>query len=255
MRPGDIVRYDYADPSQPQHTFTVLEVDGLNVQTIDNWGGTVNLHWTNYQQWANPASVTIYRITQDMNTIALSDTADASIGSGGADRMRGLGGDDWMSAGLGRDILFGGSGLDTLDGGDGDDILRGEADNDALSAGAGRDTLFGGAGDDRIDGGSARDVLTGDAGRDIFVFQSASDTNGDRIRDFRHGVDLLDVSRFAAQSDFIGGRGFHATPGVSEIHYDRTTGQLSGDTNGDGVADWTLTLTNRPALSATDFIF
>jgi Ca2+-binding RTX toxin-like protein len=139
---GDIVRFDYADPAKPQHTFTVLDVQGSQVLTIDNWNSNLNQHWTNFEALAAPSGVTIYRITSSINLINGGAVPDALVGSERADRMLGAGGNDGLFGGLGDDELFGGDG------------------NDSLSGGSGTDTLSGGTGADSLNGGDGWDIAS-----------------------------------------------------------------------------------------------
>src|SRR5262249_21702584 len=56
----------------------------------------------------------------------------------------------------------------------------------------GRDTIFGNDGDDLIAGGSGPDTLGGGDGSDRFVF--GNDLAVNRITDFTHDLDQLDIS-------------------------------------------------------------
>ena len=104
----------------------------------------------------------------------------------------GRGGDDEIDGDDGSDRLFGGKGDDDIDGDDGDDRLFGGAGNDDLDGDDGQDRLAGGRGDDTLDGGAGNDILRGGAGADTFVVDD--DEGGrDRIADFAHGVDVIDL--------------------------------------------------------------
>jgi Ca2+-binding RTX toxin-like protein len=173
-----------------------------------------------------------------------SGLADEYLGTGFADRMSGAAGNDSLDGGGANDRLAGGSGQDQLEGGLGNDQLRGEA---------GRDQLSGDAGADRIYGEAGRDTLSGGAGADDFIFALRAEVNGDRIMDFRHGSDDINLRAFMKGGAFIGGRAFSGQD--DEVRYVRAKGLLQGDVNGDGKADWSLTIVNKVALSAADFIF
>jgi Ca2+-binding RTX toxin-like protein len=127
LRPGDIVRADYADPNKSQHTFTVLEVNGGLIRSIDNANsnGAILDHWRDYSTIMAPSSVTVYRITETLNTINGSNGNDALVGTNRGDRILGNLGNDQIFAGTGNDTLEGGEGNDTLDGGGGGDTLIG----------------------------------------------------------------------------------------------------------------------------------
>ena len=108
----------------------------------------------------------------------------------------------------GSDRIIGNSGKNTLWGGKGDDTLRG---------GAGSDTLFGENGNDVLEGGSGADVLDGGYGLDIFVFTDSS--GADRIRDFRNGLDRMQMKGFAFEDITIADAGADAllTFGTSSV--------------------------------------
>lgn len=184
---------------------------------------------------------------------------DSLTGGAGADRLEGGGGADTLSGGTGADTLLGGGGADSLAGGAGADLMEGGTGADSLGGGGGRDRLLGGAGNDGLAGGAAadtliggagRDILTGGAGADRFVFLAASDSGAtaakaDRITDFRHGQDRIDLSAIdalpATKRDdafaFIGREDFHGTAG--ELRQ-TTAGLVQADLDGDGRADFTI---------------
>jgi Ca2+-binding RTX toxin-like protein len=149
-----------------------------------------------------------------------------------------------------------------------DNQIYGNSGDNILSGGAGRDTISGGAGNDRIIGGAGTDLLTGGTGTDTFVFNGTGDfeTSGavEKITDFsRTDSDRLDFSPFDANSNaagiqhfnFIGTGAFTHTAG--ELHYASISGGvlLTGDVNGDGVADFTLQVMGVTTLQSSDFIF
>ena len=143
---------------------------------------------------------------------------------------------------------------DTLSGGKARDDLKGADGADQLFGGMGGDILTGGGGNDTLVGGAGQDVLRGGAGADVFVFGAAGDTpvaNPDRIADFAHGVDLIDLGGFMAGGVFIAGAGFDGVAG--EVRYD--AGSLSGDVDGNMVADWSIILTGNPAIDSGDLRF
>jgi Ca2+-binding RTX toxin-like protein/subtilisin family serine protease len=151
-----------------------------------------------------------------------------------------------------------------IDGLAGNDRLYGNNGNDRLDGGTGNDRLFGGRGNDTLSGGKGHDVLSGNAGRDVFVFATSPHSAGrDVISDFNHAQDTirLDHHAFAAI-----GRGaldpgyFRVGPSALDandhIIYDRSTGVLSYDANGNaagGVTELAI-LTHTPLLAANDFV-
>ncbi|WP_247893084.1 Calx-beta domain-containing protein [Azospirillum baldaniorum] len=149
--------------------------------------------------------------------------------------------DRTLSGTAGDDEVNGGAGLDTISGGAGNDLLRGMG---------GADSLNGGAGDDTLDGGTGRDILTGGAGNDVFRFDGIGDVGNDVITDFGPG-DQIDLSEMGVR--FIGDRAFtggYPNYGPAQVRYRTDVGStvLEFDSNGDGVADHSITLTGAHAL-------
>lgn len=189
---------------------------------------------------------------------------DGFTAGDGNDTAYGRGGNDSLSGENGNDRLFGETGNDTLSGGSGSDSIYGGADNDILTGGADADTLYGEAGTDTLTGGSGRDMLYGGAGNDIFAFDDgdsgATVATADRIMDFAAGdrIDLSAIDAIVMDSttpfSFIGTSGFSQTAG--ELRYQFVGGEtyISGDTNGDGIADVLIRVQGNIALTAADFI-
>lgn len=192
------------------------------------------------------------------------DVVDAGLGD---DFVDGGSGNDYIFGGQGRDFLLGGDGNDEIDGGIGADLLFGNAGDDRLIGGWGDDSIDGGAGNDIIIGGTGEDILSGGSGADRFVYEVVSDSgvgkgNRDRILDFTRGSDLIDLSAIDANStaagnqsfSFIGNSAFHNVAG--ELRY--ANGILSGDINGDGVADFQIQISagngTPPPITASDII-
>lgn len=192
------------------------------------------------------------------------DVVDAGLGD---DFVDGGSGNDYIFGGQGRDFLLGGDGNDEIDGGIGADLLFGNAGDDRLIGGWGDDSIDGGAGNDIIIGGTGEDILSGGSGADRFVYEVVSDSgvgkgNRDRILDFTRGSDLIDLSAIDANStaagnqsfSFIGNSAFHNVAG--ELRY--ANGILSGDINGDGVADFQIQISAGngapPPITVSDII-
>ena len=116
----------------------------------------------------------------------------ASIVLAGDDVGTGSSGDDQVSSFGGNDTLFGGSGSDRLMGGEGNDSLLGQSGNDELLGQAGDDDLLGSEGVDTLEGGSGNDVLFGGENTDVFRFSGQIDQ--DRIEDFDHASEVLEIS-------------------------------------------------------------
>jgi hypothetical protein len=132
------------------------------------------------------------------------------------------------------------AGTDRILGTGGADFLRGDNGNDSLD---------GGVGNDRIWSGVGADVLTGGAGADVMIFTSAAEAKGDKITDFEHLMDKISLTAFMPGGHFVGSAALSA---AGDVRYDQTSGILSGDVNGDGRADWTLTLQNKALLTPPD---
>lgn len=185
-------------------------------------------------------------------------------GTDGANDLRGYGGNDLIQALGGDDRVFGGSGADTIQGGDGADTIAGEAGSDNLRGNEGADVLKGGDGADTLDGGAGADTLSGGAGADMFIFRQGDlSLNADRILDFSRldgdkislqsidaNVNLAGDQRFA----FIGTEAFRKVAGELRMELSPDGVMLSGDTDGDGIADFQLFVMPGQTLTAADFI-
>jgi serralysin len=123
----------------------------------------------------------------------------------------------------------GGSARDLLWGNAVDNVLKGMAGNDVLDGFEGKDTLWGGA------------------GADTFQFHNLE--TGDSISDFASGTDKIDVSALGFDS-FVGHAAFSHTAG--ELRFDQ--GVLSGDLNGDGAADFAVTVHGSPDILVSDLV-
>jgi serralysin len=152
---------------------------------------------------------------------------------------------------------------DTLRGDDYANVLDGLGGDDTLIGRSGNDTLIGGAGNDRLQGDRGVDTLTGGAGADTFVFTLISDSRSssgrDTITDFSAAeLDRIDLRGIDASSraggdqafNYIGTAGFNRIAG--ELHF--VNGMVEGDVNGDGIADFQLTMRGISSLAAGDFI-
>jgi Ca2+-binding RTX toxin-like protein len=160
------------------------------------------------------------------------------------------------------------TGSDAIDG-TGNELankLFGNAEANVLSGLAGDDRLSGGDGSDTLIGGAGRDVLTGGADADTFRYLSASDTGAtaatrDRIADFVAGTDQIDLAAIDAVDggtddafSFVGAAAFSGTAGELRAGAAGTNTLVSGDLDGDAVADFQILLTGAHTLSAGDFL-
>ena len=156
-----------------------------------------------------------------------------------------------------RLVLIGDADLNAR-GGAQDDKLIGNAGANRLTGGGGEDLLIGGLGKDIVIGGKGADNLFGGRGTDTFRFATEGDANGDRISDFGMGKDRIDLGRIDADTtrggnqrfDFIDDHGFSRTAGELATR----NGLLAGDTDGDGVADFTIHLQSDVDLGRADLV-
>jgi Ca2+-binding RTX toxin-like protein len=186
------------------------------------------------------------------------------VGSSGNDRLLGMNGDDLIQGASGDDQIFGGNGDDDLRGDGGNDQLDGGAGIDKLSGGDGSDVLSGGTGNDILDGGSGSDTMTGGSGADVFKFRSADlgPEFFDTITDFARGTDKIDLrgidARVSTSADdafrFIGSAAFSGQAG--ELHWSAASGGItvSGDIDGDKIADFSIFLQSTTIITASDFV-
>jgi len=182
--------------------------------------------------------------------------------------QRALAGNDAFNGGNLNDYLVGFGGNDVMRGNGGNDTLRGEAGNDTLLGHAGNDVLNGGAGADKLTGAQGVDTMVGGPGNDIFVLNvGVTAANRDVLSDFspnaagnndtfhlenavmtKLAVGLLPPASFRVGAAALDANDF--------IVYNKATGVLSYDFNGNaagGLAPLAV-LTNKPALTAADFV-
>lgn len=205
------------------------------------------------QKWFEVSDVRLNATT--FSAYALAGDADAAM-------RHVLSGADTIDGSSRADRLLGFAGNDILNGNGGKDRLEGGAGKDRLSGGSGADLLQGGAGADVLRGGAGKDTLDGGRGADHFVFTSLNEAgNGfgrDLIRDFEPGIDDIRLSAIDADTTragdqafvFIGGDGF--TGAAGQLRY--ANGVVSGDVNGDTVADFQIGIVNGAEIGASDFV-
>ncbi len=198
-------------------TGTISRVLYNNPELGDNY-----LNWTGLN--VSAAKLADYGYTGKwaaLNTLLFS-TSDTYRMTDSADAVRGFGGND---------VIYGFNGTDRLYGDVGNDKLDGGAANDRLYGNDGADTLLGGAG---------ADTLTGGAGADVFAF--AETGSGNIITDFRAADDAMrfddavfDAFSYTGQvrtAAFV--LGTTATESGDRFIYQRSTGSLWYDSDGDG---------------------
>jgi autotransporter-associated beta strand protein len=134
--------------------------------------------------------------------------------------------------------LDGNVGANSLDGGQGNDTLYGLGGND---------TVIGGDGADLLDGGAGADSLVGGAGADIFLFNSSIEANDDLVGDFTVAEgDRIDLRPIDANVLIVGDQDF---TWIGETSFGAVAGELrfadailEGDLDGDGTADFQISL-------------
>jgi serralysin len=136
-----------------------------------------------------------------------------------------------------------------------------------IYGGTGSDTFTGGDGADWLFGGGGGDTMTGGAGSDIFYYDDVAQSTaaaGDQILGFASGdkIDVSGIDAIAGGGDdafaFLGSDPF--TNHAGQLRVQNTSGStwlVQGDTNGDGVADFQLTLVVGDAhpITSADFTF
>jgi serralysin len=180
----------------------------------------------------------------------LADLGYASSNKGEAS------GDTYVSV----ERLIGSIHADSLRGNNAANAIKGSGGNDTLVGREGNDVLDGGLGNDRLFGQAGRDILIGGSGHDIFVFRSASESRGpvmDTIRDFVPGVDRIDLRAMDANAIWSGNQAFTF---IGKAPFSGKAGQLSfsggivsGDMNGDQIADFQIRAIGVSALTKADF--
>jgi len=205
-----------------------------------------------------------------------NDGADVLVGGSGRDYLDGGAGTDTASyAGAVRGVFadltipasntndaYGDTyvGIENLTGSSYGDSLRGNEAANLLQGGAGNDSLYGRGGNDVLRGASGTDTLSGGTGADIFDFNSIKESlpsAPDTIKDFVRGVDHIDLRTIDANSrisgdqafSFIGNKAFSGHAGQLKF----SGGVLSGDINGDKIADFHIKVAALSALSSGDF--
>ncbi len=221
---------------------------------------------------------------------------DNLLGRGGNDRLAGLAGNDKIDGGDGFDTVMyhydhdgnGGrqgivadlgtgividttahrdtlTSIEAIEGSTFGDSIRGSSGNNDIFGFGGGDTLRGLAGTDWISGGLGNDILYGGAQADRFVFDWQLGTNNvDQIKDFAVNVDEIWLWKpifTSIGTSFTSGEfriGAAAADSNDRIIYNKSTGELTYDSNGSGAGGATVfaVLAKNLALDAGDiFVF
>ncbi len=148
----------------------------------------------------------------------------------------------------------------------GNDSITGGAGGDALTGAAGNDILRGNGGADSLTGNDGTDIMTGGTGADTFVFTAITDfgpagqedviTDFNRVEGDRIRLNQVDANTNAGGDQAFTFLGTAAFTGVAgQLHYVASGADLvvSGDINGDGVADFQFKVLGLTSLQAGDF--
>ncbi len=157
----------------------------------------------------------------------------------------------------------------TFRGGSAGETYNGSDDGwETIDGGGGNDTLYGNGGRDTLRGGLGRDKLYGGSGIDTFDFDSVKEIGkkkgkSDFIGDFEAGVDLIDLSTIDANTKKKGDQGFKLLKKegadlkkAGHLAYEQKKGKtyLTGDTNGDKKADFSIELAGKIDFEKADFV-
>lgn len=171
------------------------------------------------------------------------------------------------------------SGVENVTGGSFADNIRGDSSGNQLAGGrvsdrlygrAGDDTLLGGTGADALYGGIGADVMTGgeDEGRrDRYIYFSSSESgvgagNRDIVTDFVVDEDRIEITRLDANTNisgnnsfnFIGDENLSGTAGELGYRHESAQTIVQADFDGDGAADFEITLSGILTLTVDDFL-
>ncbi len=147
--------------------------------------------------------------------------------------------------------------------------LNGTGTNAAnrLEGGTGKNKLTGLGGNDILDGDKGADILNGGLGADDFDYNVLSDSGltsatRDTIQGFQRGIDDIDLRTLDARSGvagnqaftFIGAQAFHDRKGELHLRDSGANIIVEGDVNGDGRADFSITVLGVANLAKGDFL-
>lgn len=231
-----------------------------------------------------------------------SNSNDTLTGDGGVNRLEGGLGNDTLDGKAGADTMIGGNGNDTYivdvagdkttetSAAGGIDLLKssvtrtlganlenliltganaingtGNGLANTLTGNAKANVLKGMNGADTLIGGAGIDTLTGGSGADKFVLNAAAKaTNADKITDFTHSSDKIQLENSVfttlgagtgtlAAAKFFAGANAHDAD--DRILYDGATGKLYYDSNGSAAGHKVLiaTLDAHLTVTASDF--
>ena len=139
-----------------------------------------------------------------------------------------------------------------------------------ITGNAAANDIIGNAANNVLIGGLGADGLTGGGGADVFKFNATTESTvgllHDLILDFSSlEGDKIDLSVIDAQTNIAGNQAFNFignnfggdvvfTHQSGQLIFDTGTEILSGDVNGDGIADFEIELLGVNSMSASDFV-
>ncbi|MGQ3046600.1 MAG: hypothetical protein ACT6Q8_16400 [Niveispirillum sp.] len=253
-------------------TDVVVEAAGEGTDTVRTSAASLTL----------AANVEVMTYTGSGNFAGTGNALDNTItGGGGDDVLDGGAGSDSMTGGLGNDVYVVDAATDVVVelAGEGTDTIRTDLASLTLVAevenltytGTGTFTgtgnalanvITGGAGADTLTGGGGADTLTGGLGGDSFVLATVADSPAATpvtISDFvvaqGDQIDLtaIDANSATAGDDaftFVGTAAFSNVAGQLRIQVVGADLQVLGDVDGDGNADFAISLTGVGTLAA-----
>jgi Ca2+-binding RTX toxin-like protein len=206
---------------------TIWDGGGNDTYDLSGYATSLNID-LRPGEWTKTSAAQLAKLHWDGSKVAVGNIANALLFQGDTRSL--------------IENAIGGSGNDSLTGNDGINLLRGGGGSDKLYGLGGADTLSGGAGTDIFDFNSVKDSLS-----------SARDT----IQDFVRGVDRIDLRTIDANAaaggdqafSFIGNKAFTGQSG--QLNF--ASNMLSGDVNGDKIADFRINVTGITTLAAADF--
>ena len=200
-----------------------------------------------------------FTYTVSDGTVGVNGTVNVTVSTLGSQYTTGTAGNDLYdySARTITQSVNGQAGNDTITGGAGGDSINGSTGNDVLKGNGGADSLTGGDG---------TDLMTGGTGADTFVFTATTEFGAvgqeDVITDFsRTDGDRIQLTQIDANSIAGGNQAFSwlgtgaFTNVAGQLHYATSGADLivSGDLNGDGIADFQFKVQGISNLQASDF--
>jgi Ca2+-binding RTX toxin-like protein len=247
---------------------------GVNTASYADAAGAVSVSLSlSGPQSTGGAGIDTLTNIQNLAGSAFDDTLEGSSANNAMDGGGGVNTVTYVNASAGVTVSLAttaaqntvGAGMDSLKN---FQNLTGSAFADILTGSNKTNMILGGGGDDSITGGKGADLLTGGDGADHFIYLSTSDstvslTGRDTIEDFTHSQgDTIDLSAIDANTKLAGDQAFTFLPSGGFTH---AAGQLiqvaqaggylvEGDVNGDGKADFAISVMTANPLVNGDFI-